>query len=184
MIEPWQIWEVKMAIVGNGDIASVLGPFDREGWLFFASGVSNSGETRESEYEREIELMRSFAQKGYHFVYFSSLGVMWDDSRYLRHKRQMEVMVKALFLSYTIVRLGNITWGTNPHTLLNFLRGALERGEKPVIQNVDRFIVDEDEFLCWITLLPDFNCEVNVPGKRMKVPEIWKNLQKEALCRT
>ena len=35
-------------IIGNGDIASVLN--DREGAIFFVSGVSNSNEIRESEF--------------------------------------------------------------------------------------------------------------------------------------
>ena len=44
-------------IVGNGDIASILR--DREGAIFFAAGVSNSRETSESEYNREISLLKS-----------------------------------------------------------------------------------------------------------------------------
>jgi hypothetical protein len=39
-------------IVGRGDIASVLN--DREGVTFFVSGVSNSNETRDSEFMREM----------------------------------------------------------------------------------------------------------------------------------
>ena len=42
-------------IVGKGDIASILN--DREGAIFFASGVSKSTETNESEFWREIELL-------------------------------------------------------------------------------------------------------------------------------
>ena len=42
-------------ITGSGDIASVLP--NREDLHFFASGVSNSQETRESEYEREEDLL-------------------------------------------------------------------------------------------------------------------------------
>ena len=44
-----------MPIVGHGDIASVLS--DREDRIYFASGVSNSQETRESEYAREKTLL-------------------------------------------------------------------------------------------------------------------------------
>jgi hypothetical protein len=43
-----------MPIVGNGDIASVL--VDYPNRLFFASGVSNSLETREEEYQKEKDL--------------------------------------------------------------------------------------------------------------------------------
>ena len=39
-------------IIGKGDIASILN--DREGAIFFASGVSNSSETNELAFKREI----------------------------------------------------------------------------------------------------------------------------------
>jgi hypothetical protein len=42
-------------IIGHGDIASAI--IDRPDRLFFCSGVSNSGETRESEYTREYALL-------------------------------------------------------------------------------------------------------------------------------
>jgi len=41
----------KNMIVGSGDVASVLK--DREDRVYFASGVSNSSETDESEYQRK-----------------------------------------------------------------------------------------------------------------------------------
>lgn len=44
-------------ILGNGDIASALRPVDRPDRLFFASGVSNSSETRLSEFNRERDLL-------------------------------------------------------------------------------------------------------------------------------
>lgn len=156
-------------IIGHGDLASVLPDDDR--FLFFASGVSNSQETRESEYSREWNLLfkQSLEQ---HVVYFSSLGVFTGDSRYIRHKRQMEKLVKGLFPRHTIVRIGNISWGTNPHTLINFIRNQIARGEEPVIQDVYRYVVDKDEFLHWVKLIPLFTCEMNIPGRRMKVAQI------------
>ena len=42
-------------IIGHGDIASALS--NRKDRLYFASGVSNSSEIRESEYRREINLL-------------------------------------------------------------------------------------------------------------------------------
>src|SRR3990167_10764545 len=103
-------------IVGNGDIASALK--DRPGFIWFASGVSNSQETRESEYEREIELL-SLQDMGEHLVYFSSLSLFYGNSRYVDHKWQMEALTKAWFPKHTIIRLGNIVWGDNPYTLIN-----------------------------------------------------------------
>lgn len=156
-------------IVGHGDIASVLR--DREDRIYFASGVSNSQETRESEYRREIDLLLG-QDISKHLVYFSSLSIFYSQSRYARHKREMEDLVKRIFDHYTILRMGNISWGDNPHTLINFLRNKIRNGEPCEVRDVYRYIVDEEELLHWIDLIPPWNCEVNVVGKRMKVMEV------------
>lgn len=153
-------------ILGTGDIAKVLP--DRRGFIFFASGVSNSQETRESEYEREIELLMTQNNR-LHIVYFSSLSIFYSDGRYAQHKWQMETLIKEYFPHYTIVRLGNISWGTNPHTLINYLKAHPDAE----IKDVYRYVVDEEEFLHWISLIPSWSCEMNCPGKLMKVKEIY-----------
>jgi len=152
-------------IIGHGDIASVLS--DREDRLYFASGVSNSQETQESEYTREIDLLEK-QDTWRHIVYFSSLSVFYTDTRYAQHKRQMEKLVKKRFGHYTIIRLGNITWGKNPHTLINYLRNH----RSAEIQDVYRYIVEKKEFLHWIDLIPEWSCEMNIPGNMMKVRDI------------
>ncbi len=156
-------------IIGNGDVASVLK--NRKDRLYFASGVSNSQEKRESQYTREKNLLLKQDRKS-HIVYFSSLAVFYGDNRYIQHKRQMENLIKQEFSRYTIVRMGNITWGTNPHTIINFFRLQLKTGKPIKIQDTYRYIIDKDEFLHWIGLIPDWNSEMNITGKRMKVKEI------------
>ena len=158
-------------IVGHGDIASAID--DRVDFLFFASGVSNSREERSSEYQREIDLLLKQDKKK-HLVYFSSLCVFYDDSRYAFHKKYMENLVKEKFKNYTIMRLGNITWGTNPHTLINFFKMQKKYGVALEVQDTYRFIVDKDEFNYWINKIPKWSCEMNVPGRRMKVIDIVK----------
>lgn len=154
-------------ILGHGDIASVL-PI-RDDLFFFASGVSNSQEKKKSEYHREIELLAQ-QNKQRHIVYFSSLAIFYSNTRYAQHKRTMEILVKRFFKSHTIIRIGNITWGDNPHTLINYLRAH----PKAEIKDEYRYIVDEDEFLHWINLIPRWNAEINIPGQRMKVKEIYE----------
>lgn len=157
-------------IIGNGDIAKVLP--DRDDFIWFASGVSNSLETRSSEFSREKDLLFTFAdERERKLVYFSTLSIFYKDSPYTRHKKKMEQYVK-MFPKYTIIRIGNIDWGTNPHTLINYLRNKRLRGEPLDIQNVYRYIIDQEEFIYWLSLIPDFNCEMNVPGKKMTVQEI------------
>lgn len=156
-------------IIGNGDIASALK--DRNDLLFFASGVSNSQETRESEYRRERDLLMS-QDIDNHIVYFSSLAIFYSNTRYAQHKLQMERLVKS-FKVWTILRLGNITWGTNPHTLINNLKIQNLRG-KMKVEDVYRFICNREEFDYWISIIPKWSCEINIPGRRMKVKNIIK----------
>lgn len=158
-------------IIGRGDIASVLP--DKKGWIFFASGVSNSSEKRESEYQREIGLLMKQDKKK-HLVYFSSLSVFYRNTRYTRHKKQMEDLVRSTFIHYTIVRLGNITWGKNPNTLINHFKNLVKEGKKIEVWDTYRYLVDKKEFLHWISLIPDWSSEMNITGKRMKVKEIVK----------
>lgn len=152
-------------IVGHGDIASVLK--DREGFLFFASGVSNSQCTDEEEYKREIKLLLEQDIR-LHLVYISTLAVFYSDTRYTQHKLQIERIIKRRFPKYTILRIGNITWGTNPHTLINYLHAHPEAE----IRDEYRYIITKDEFLHWVNMIPEWSCEFNITGKRMKVKEI------------
>lgn len=160
-----------MAIVGNGDIASVLPEVDRPDLLFFASGVSNSQETDMEEFRREADLLLE-QDTSIRVVYFSSLAVFYGANRYVQHKRQMEGLVQTQFPHHTIVRIGNIDWGTNPHTLINHLRGQQERDEELDIRDEVRYIVGQDEFLHWLGRIPTWNCELNIPGRMMTIKEV------------
>ena len=166
-------------IVGNGDIAEALQNVDKD-VLFFASGVSNSAETRESEYKREFDLLLS-QDRAQRLVYFSSIGVFDGNSRYYKHKRQMEEIVKANFPKYCIVRLGNIDWGDNPNTIINALKDKIKNQDLVQIQDVYRYIVNPEEFVYWIKLIPDFNCEMTIVGRKMLVREIVEEIIKGKL---
>lgn len=152
-------------VIGDGDIASVL-PKDTDK-LFFASGVSNSQEERESEYLREIQLLLK-QHRTSHIVYFSSLAIFYSNTRYAQHKLYMERIVKDHFEKHCIIRIGNISWGTNPHTLINYLRAH----PSAMIKDEYRYVIDEREFLHWIDLIPDWTVEMNCPGRMLKVNQI------------
>lgn len=156
-------------VIGDGDLATVLHEIDRDSWTYFASGVSNSQEKDPAAFKREIDLLAK-QNNATRVVYFSSLSVFYSNSKYAKHKRAMEALVKKYFWRYTIVRLGNIDWGTNPHTLINYLRAHPEAE----IRNEYRFVISKDEFLFWMNMLPPWNCEFNMPGKRMTVKEIYE----------
>lgn len=156
-------------IVGNGDVASALKKLSppHSNLLFFASGISNSQCVDEKEYHREYELLLD-QPKDKHLVYFSSLAIFYSDTPYTRHKKYMEGRIKRMFANYTIVRLGNIDWGTNPHTLINYLRAHPDAE----IRDEYRYVIGQEEFLHWMSLIPRWDCEMNCPGKLMKVKEI------------
>lgn len=156
-------------IIGHGSIANVLE--DREDRLYFASGVANSLETRESEYQREKDLLLA-QDVNKHIVYFGSLCIYYNDSRYTRHKLEMEELIKQRFEKYTIMRLGLVAWGDNPYTLINFFKGKIQRREPIEVRDVYRYVLEKDEFLHWVNMIPPFSCEMNITGKRMKVTEI------------
>lgn len=168
-------------IVGNGDIAKAL--TDKEEWIFFASGVSNSYESRESEYQREMSLLLS-QDKSKHLVYFSSLSIFlpqtqYTNVRYLEHKKQMEELVKKTFRHFTIIRLGNITWSSNPHTLVNAIRTKVEQGIPFETPDAYKYFIGKNEFQFWLNLIPEWNCEMNITGKRIKLKHIIGQIQKK-----
>lgn len=166
-------------IVGKGNIARVLK--DREDVTFFASGVSNSAEDRESEYERELDtLIKQDPNK--HLVYFSSLSIYRSNNRYNQHKKKMEGWVKQIFKSYTIVRIEIISWGKNPTTIHNVFKRKIENGEPITVIDDFRYIVTEDELNYWLDLIPvGEKHEMNIPGERFHVYDILKMVKEGVL---
>ena len=142
-------------IVGRGDIASVLN--DRDGAIFFVSGVSNSSETRESEFMREMELLDKQDRTKCLF-YFSSISVDELDkissNKYLQHKRRMELLIKSNFQNYNIIRIGNITWGSNPNTFMNYIKNKISKGEPVEIKDEYRYIIDKEQLILLTDNLP------------------------------
>ena len=161
-------------IVGRGDIASVLN--DRDGAIFFASGVSNSNETNDSEFMREIELLDKQDRTKCLF-YFSSISV--DDiqkvggNKYLQHKLRMELLVKSNFENYNIIRIGNITWGSNPNTFINYIKNKKNKGEPVQIKDEYKYIIDKDQLVMLTDNLPLIGQNtLCVFGRMAKVAEL------------
>lgn len=165
-----------MKIVGQGDIASALerARVSLKDRLYFASGVSYPHELRESEFQREKNLL-SKQGKSLQIMYFSTLSIFLEDSRYIQHKKEMEALIKK-FPHYAIVRIGTNTWGKNNlHTLIPFLRGKVERSEPFKIRDVTKYVVEEPEFIHWVNLTPtEGNWEMNITGRQMTEREIFR----------
>lgn len=164
-------------IVGKGDIAQQLYRVDKPFITFFASGVSNSKQEDEKEYAREIELLLS-QPKDQHLVYFSSLCIYYSQTRYAQHKAQVERLIKGNFQTYTIARLGNIAWGKNEHTIINYFKWQDYNKQTPHLEDGCRFIITEAEFCYWMRLLPIGTInEMNIPGEMVSINEIWRRVQ-------
>lgn len=122
-------------IVGKGLIASLFTDSDREDVVFFASGVSNSLETRESEFLREENLiLDTIAENpGKIFIYFSTCSI-YDSSKtgsdYVLHKLKMEQLIKNRCSKYLILRVSNaVGKGGNPNLLMNYLIRSVKNNE-------------------------------------------------------
>jgi hypothetical protein len=159
-------------IVGKGDIASVLN--DRDDAIFFVSGVSNSNETRESEFMREIELLDK-QDKTKCLFYLSSIALddLSKNSQYLQHKRKMELLIKSNFKNYNIIRIGNITWGSNPNTFINYIKNKKSKGESVEIKDEYKYVIDKEQLLLLTDNLPlTGQNTICVFGRMAKVAEL------------
>lgn len=139
-------------IVGKGLLALAFEPHfgENSGVILFGSGVSNSLETRLSEFERESALLTDWlAREASRFVYFSSCGVAADDAEltpYMRHKQSMESLVLSAS-NGLVLRLPQVVGSTtNHHTLTNFLRDRIVSGEHfTVWARAERNLIDIDD---------------------------------------
>lgn len=146
-------------IIGNGLIATSLKNIDSQDHLFFASGVSNSLETRSSEFEREFSLLKSSIETNNKskLVYFSTLSVndqSKQDSHYVLHKLEIEDYIKNHCENYLILRIGNIVGkGGNPNTLFNFLNHQITENKSFVLHSkARRLLLDIDDISKFLSL--------------------------------
>ncbi|PWN68331.1 NAD(P)-dependent oxidoreductase [Chryseobacterium phosphatilyticum] len=118
-------------IIGNGLIANSLTGIDSKDYVFFASGVSNSLETKDSEFEREFSLLKTTYEQHREkkIIYFSTLSIhdqSKQNSPYVIYKKNIEEYIKNNIDHYLILRIGNIVGnGGNPNTLFNFLKNQI-----------------------------------------------------------
>ena len=150
--------------------------------VVFASGVSNSLETRSSEFSREDSLLRELlTTRPRRFVYFSSCGVTAAESEltpYMWHKRSMESLVLSAPHGL-VLRLPQVVgWTENHHTLTNFLRDHILSGEHfTVWAHAERNLIDIDDIVkigvTLITELPTEAATVSIAATQsLPMPEI------------
>lgn len=163
-------------IIGDGNIAKALHGLDNTSLTFFACGVSDSSCNDNTAFERETAKLMGIDKRN-HVVYFSNLGVYRWESPYIKHKIQMENLVRENFCNYTIVRVEVLRWARNPNTIHNHFRRMIKEGKVVTIQNTYRYVLGLDEFREWIGYIKPFTKgELNIMGQKMHVSDIYKEV--------
>lgn len=138
-------------IIGNGLIAKAFEQFKDDYTVFiFASGVSNSSETKKEEYDREIDLLKSYLHSQRKIVYISTASLFDPsaaNSPYVLHKRRIENLITTTCKSYLIFRLPTVVGKTdNPHTFFNFFKNQiLTKKEVSFNAYAHRYLIDADD---------------------------------------
>lgn len=131
-------------IVGNGLIANAFNDIDDV--IVFASGVSNSTERRQEEFDREVALFRAMPKHSF-MVYFSTTSVYEQPTPYTRHKLLMEGLVANR--RGLVIRLPQVAGkSNNPYTLLNYLYEKIASEKYFVVwSRAIRRIIDIDDIV-------------------------------------
>lgn len=122
-------------------------PLAREATIF-ASGVSDSRESRATEFAREAELLETVSARcAGRLVYFSCCALAapgGPGTPYLAHKASMEARVLAA--GGCVFRLPQVVGpGGNPHTLARFLHAHIAEGRRfQAWQGAQRNLIDVD----------------------------------------
>lgn len=140
-------------VIGNGMIANRFDNYRQDkDVIIFASGVSNSRETKKENFDRELTLLENVIKEnpGTRLVYYSTCSVADEEreqSPYILHKKNIEQFVISEVKNYHIFRVPNVAGlSNNPYTLLNFLIFNI-LGKKPVTiwKNAERNIIGIDD---------------------------------------
>lgn len=165
-------------IVGSGSIAKLLN--DRLGFIFFAAGVSDSRlgclSDRVERIERErkelfnaLEQAREFQ---YMVVYFGTISKFFNESSYIKHKSQMEAMIRELVENFTIINLGNVWECTNPNTFRNAIKRFEADGGTAKINEEYKYMISKEQLNFITDNLPATGKhEISIFGEMVTVKE-------------
>lgn len=138
-------------LVGNGLIAGAFGEFRDDGSvLVIAAGVSNSKETRDEQFDRELTMIEKHLSSGARLVYFGTCSIFdpeLSNSQYILHKRHIEEQILRGNSSNLVLRLPNVVGPSkNPFILFNYLVHHI-RNEIPfnLHTNARRYLLSIDE---------------------------------------
>jgi nucleoside-diphosphate-sugar epimerase len=140
-------------VIGNGMLANAFTKYlNKDNIVIFASGVSNSKEQRNEEFEREFYLLKKTINnnKKSKFIYFSTCSVFdkqLSKTPYVVHKKEIENYIKNNSENYIIFRLPTVVGNSkNEKTLFNNFKNKVLNNEVIEIQkNSFRFLIDIED---------------------------------------
>ena len=186
-------------VIGNGMIANrFINYKNDEGTIIFASGVSNSKDTAENNFQREFELLDKTIKEHPDkiLVYFSTCSIEDEDLQdapYVIHKKAIEKFIRQNLKSYYLFRISNLAGvSNNPYTLLNyFIFNILQNNTLTVWKNAYRNIIGIDDMYAIADYILKekklLNTTINIANpQNYSVPfiisRIEEHLYKKALC--
>jgi len=177
-------------VIGSGLIGTAFKSYiNNDDILIFASGVSNSKNEVQSNFDRELNLVN--AQEGFKglFVYFSTTSiedVELINSKYIKHKLCIEKIVKTKFENHLIVRLPNVVGDSkNNATLVNFFRHCIINNIQFSVQkNAYRYLVDIKDVFTNVDNVIKSGEHLNrvatlITNKKISVRDIVVNIEDE-----
>ena len=163
-------------VIGNGLMAKAFSDFNNdETVVVFASGVSNSTETKPSEFEREFnvlkETLRSYPTAK--LIYFSTCSINDEavkERPYVQHKMMLEQFIATHAIDYLIFRVSNVVGHQgNANTIMNYLVHAVRNSQEiQVWKHAQRNVIDADDVKLIVEDIIKSqltNCIVNVASR-------------------
>jgi len=127
-------------IIGNGLIAQTFMDYKyRDDVVIFASGVSDSVNSGEKDFNREEKLLKMILNEYPQnlFIYFSSCDIVnpiMNNKPYYKHKMRMENLIITMTKNYYIFRLPQVVGHRgNNNNLINFFINKIKHKERLLI---------------------------------------------------
>ncbi len=140
-------------VIGKGLIGQKFESYkNNQEIIIFASGVSNSKNTDEYDYQRESNLLKKTIRENSNktLIYFSTCSV-YDESEnkstYVIHKKEIEDYIQKNHKNYYIFRVSNLVGVTkNKNTVLNYFFEQFKTGKHfQLWANAMRNLIDIDD---------------------------------------
>jgi len=137
-------------VIGKGMIAKAFSNYmDKKDVAIFASGVSNSLERNEREFQREKDLLCKVINDSHDklLVYFSTCSV-YDSSvnktPYVRHKLKMESIIAENVEQFNLFRLPQVVGKTSSQTLVKVFFDKIQSEERFELWKILRRLYQEN----------------------------------------